>query len=220
MDSVIMLAAGASTRMGGVKKQFLSIGGICVLLRSVLKFRLAGVDEIVVVAPAEDLDQARRICQEEPIVKAVVAGGDTRQKSVQAGFSFCEKEKGLVAIHDAARPFVRVSDIQTVLSAARKSGAAALGVPIVDTVKRVFEGVIVDTLDRSCLYAVQTPQVFDKDLFAQALSSATQEYTDDCQLIEAMGHPVQMLVGSRENIKLTTRQDLLYAQLLAKEDLL
>lgn len=224
MVSVIVVAAGSSTRTGGVKKQFLSLRGIPVLCRSIEKFSgLRQVSEVVVVASAADLGYAEELMEQYGCQKvtAVVAGGATRQQSVEAGFARCDKTNRLVAIHDAARPFVSREAIQAVIADADRYGAAILGAPVKDTIKVVEDGMIQSTPKRSRLYQAQTPQVFRMELYRRALLHAREvglEVTDDCSALEAAGIPVHLTQGEYTNIKLTTPEDLLFAELLAREE--
>jgi 2-C-methyl-D-erythritol 4-phosphate cytidylyltransferase len=124
-------------------------------------------------------------------------------------------ECAYIAIHDGARPLISPADIEKVIAAARKTGAATLGVPVKDTIKTVENGIITDTPERAKLWQTQTPQVFRRDLYENAMALAAQQgkdYTDDCQLIEAAGQPVTMTEGSYRNIKLTTPEDFLIAE--------
>lgn len=221
MDSAIIVAAGSGTRLGGIKKQFLNIGDYSVLYRSFKKLSLAGAEEIVVVTSKEDVDKVKDILHGEKHLRAVVEGGKTRQESVKNGFLACSKDNDLILIHDAARPFVKIDEIKNVMSVARKTGAATLGAFVVDTIKTLDGSVIEKTLDRDKLFSVYTPQVFSKSVYKSALENFDDSFTDDCSLVEASGTPVHAVVGSRDNIKITTKEDIEYAKFLAqKEDLL
>lgn len=215
MNSAIIVAAGRGTRLGGVKKQFLEIEGKSVLRRSVEKFVKAGICEIVISTLSEDLKFVEEMFFDLKDIVCVVAGGVTRQQSVRNAFDVCS-EKGIVLIHDAARPFVRVENIKNVIYMAEKTGAATLGVISTDTVKFVENNLIKRTLDRNKIYLVQTPQAFSKELYRKALNEVSGDYTDDCQLMEKMGVDVTIVDGCRNNIKITTSEDLEYAKILAK----
>ena len=224
MVSAILVAAGNSTRTGGVKKQFLKIRGVPVVVRSVAKLQhTPEVGEILVVTKREDIELVKQLLADAGLdkVRQVVAGGETRQQSVLNGLVHCDPNAELVAIHDAARPFVAVADIQKVIDDARRYRAATLGVPVKDTVKVVQCGVITSTPERSSLYLTQTPQVFEASLYREAAFSAQREgldLTDDCQLVERMGVPVHMTEGSYENIKITTPDDIRLSRVLAEEE--
>ena len=215
MNSAIVVAAGRGTRLGGIKKQFLEIEGKSVLRRSVEKFVEAGISDIIISTLREDLDFVKEMFSAIQDVVCVVEGGDTRQQSVINAFNACSKD-GIVLIHDAARPFVKVEDINRVIEMAEKTGAAALAIKSTDTVKTVENNIIESTLDRNKIYLVQTPQAFSKDLYRKALNELLGDYTDDCQLIEKMGVSVTIVDGSRNNIKITTPEDLEYAKIVAK----
>ena len=218
MRSAIILAAGSGTRLGGIKKQFLDICGKTVLNRSVAKFVDAGVDEIIIVTLESKICVVKEMFSNLHKVIKVTKGGKTRQQSVKNGFELC-KDGGIVLIHDAARPFVQVENIKEVARKAEKTGAATLGIPVTDTIKYVECGVIKSTPNREFLYAVQTPQAFSKELYKKALNNAKCDYTDDCQLIESLGMDVHVVVGRKDNIKITTTEDLSYAKFLANMNL-
>ncbi len=215
--SAIIVAAGTGTRMGGVDKQLLPLCGKPILLYSVELFcQLSEVMEVVIVTRKDLMEEISLLVASYQIHKpiVVVQGGDTRQQSVAAGVFACQAN-GLVAIHDAARPLLTTNDARAVFADAGLHQAAALGVPVKDTIKRVNDkNSIVDTLNRAELYAVQTPQVFVKQLYLTAMEAAKnakKDYTDDCQLVEALGITVQMTVGNYQNIKVTTPEDLTVA---------
>lgn len=219
MLSAIIVAAGKGTRLGGVKKQFLNLNGCPVLMYSVKKFAELGADEIIVVVAEEDLEMANNLCSPYSLRCKVVAGGSTRQQSVQKGFAACAPD-GLVAIHDAARPLVSLDELRAVVNAAKAFQAAALGVAVCDTIKKVNDGTIIHTISRENLYCIQTPQVFEKKLYAAALQQCPSNCTDDCQIVESIGRPIRLVEGSKHNIKITTQADLEYASLALKEGFL
>ena len=144
-----------------------------------------------------------------------VIGGATRQESVKNAVETID-EAGLIIIHDGARPFIKQDDIRNTIEAARKYGAAAVGVPVKDTIKVIDEdSFVTDTPERATLFAVQTPQIFDFELYKAAMEKAKQsgqDYTDDCQLIEAAGGRVKMVTGEYSNIKITTPDDIAVAE--------
>ncbi|BCI60114.1 2-C-methyl-D-erythritol 4-phosphate cytidylyltransferase [Solibaculum mannosilyticum] len=221
--TAIVVAAGGSTRMGGeVSKQLLPIAGMPVIGRTLSAFEAAGcIDDVVVVAREEDLldiyDIIRSFGFEK--VSQVVRGGATRQQSVAMGVQNARPETTHLAIHDGARPLVSVQVIGDVVACALEHRAAATGVRVKDTLKQVSDaGVIEYTPDRSHLWMVHTPQVFEKRLYQRAMDAAQEareDFTDDCQLVERMGGiPVHMYEGSYENIKITTPEDLPIAEAL------
>ena len=211
-NTAIVLGAGSGTRMKSKKnKMLLEIMGKTVLQRSVEAFlHLPEVDEIIVTAREEELDEYIALFENEDKVSFVI-GGATRQESVKNAVEMID-EAELILIHDGARPFVREEDIRKTVEAAKKYKAAALGVPVKDTIKVVDKnGFVRKTPDRSKLYAVQTPQIFDFEIYKEAMRRVEKsgaDYTDDCQLIEAAGGKVKMVVGSYDNIKITTPEDI------------
>lgn len=210
--AAVVVAAGKSTRMG-FDKLFVKIDGVEVVRMAAEK--LAGhpyVDEIVLVA-GENIPEITALFEANPLPKpfVVVEGGSSRTDSVVAGVQACPGA-GLVAIHDAARPFVNEEIITAAIEAAAEVGAAAPAVPVKDTVKRAEGGMVMETLPRGVLRAVQTPQVFQRQLFMQALATVPpldyERMTDDCMIVEKAGHPVQLVAGSYANYKITTAEDL------------
>lgn len=223
--SVIIAAAGNSTRYGtGNSKQFLLLEGVPVLIKSVQAFeQIDEVKEIIITARKQDFDVIESFLQQYNIkkVKSVVEGGATRQDSIAAAVKKVSEETEIIAVHDGARPLVSKETIIGVIEKAVEKGAAACAVPVKDTIKIIdSSGKIVTTPDRASLRAVQTPQVFDFALYKEAIDKAVSEskqYTDDCQLIESMGHPVYLTDGDYENIKITTPDDLLVAEKFLSE---
>ena len=216
--SAVLVAAGSSTRMGFDKLSF-DLGGETVLHRSIRAFAQCPlVDEIILVAGSnrafaqqQAADCAKPVC--------VVAGGATRAESAKNGV--LAASGALVAVHDAARPFVSQQVITAALEAAARCGAAAPAVPVKDTIKAAVRGsgktvpescFVHATPDRSTLYAVQTPQCFDRAAYLAALEELDAEkarlVTDDCSLFELTGRPVQLTQGDYANLKITTREDL------------
>lgn len=219
--SGIIVAAGSASRMGGVDKQLLRVGGIPAVVRSLLLFdRIEEIIEMILVVRKDRLDDMKSLCEEYTFHKDIkfIPGGDTRQESVKNGVLASSPASSYLAIHDGARPLCREEDVRQVVSCAKKYGAAALGVPSKDTVKITDEHCFVlSTPERSRVWQIQTPQVFSKSLYEKALQKASaegQDYTDDCQLIESTGTPVYIVRGSYENIKITTPEDHLIAQVL------
>ena len=212
MISAIILAAGNSTRMGGVNKQFLELGGEPVLRKSVEAFLwVQRIDEILVVCRRADWEAVDEILHGLPKVRVVPCGGETRQQSVENALGYVYPLSDTVAIHDGARPLVRPEDIEKTLDAAEKCGGALLGVMTKDTVKRVKDGMVVSTPDRSEIFCAQTPQVFRLTDYKAAMQRAKEQqldFTDDAQLFEKAGLPVAAVLGHYDNIKITTPEDL------------
>ena len=216
--SAVLVAAGSSTRMGFDKLSF-DLGGETVLRRSIRAFEQCPlVDEIVLVAGKNRayVEAQAQDCR-KPV--RVVQGGATRAESAKNGV--LAARGAFVAVHDAARPFVSEAVIADAIAAAKRCGAAAPAVPVKDTVKRAVRGDgktvpadcwVEDTPDRSTLYAVQTPQCFDRAAYLSALDALDEAkarlVTDDCSLFELTGHPVQLTQGDYANLKITTREDL------------
>ena len=210
----IIAAAGRSSRMGleaGSSKQFLEIGGKTVIEKTVTVFAFCEfVDEIIIAARSEDIQKIWEIAKSANFkkLKNIVAGGETRQESVKRAFFEISRDVAFVAIHDGARCFVSGEDIKKVILKAHETGAAAAGTKITDTVKLAEGEKISRTLDREYLWAVQTPQVFSRDMYLSAMQSSKKDYTDDCALLENAGYEVSIVECSKYNIKITDAQDL------------
>ena len=209
--TAIIVAAGASRRMGFDKLSYRLPDGRTVLETSCALFAAhPAVDELVLVAGG-NRPQCEAIAAACPKPCTVVQGGATRADSVRSGLAAAKGQ--LVAIHDAARPFASAEIITAALQAAAESGAAAPAVPVKDTIKVADQdGKVVATPDRAMLYAVQTPQCFDRVLYLQALEAVSGEkaslVTDDCRLFELAGLPVTLTAGDYANLKITTKEDL------------
>lgn len=219
MIAAIVVAAGKGVRMGlALPKQFLSLQGIPLLCHSIRSLSFL-VDRLILVVAEQDISYCRDhvlVDQDLPLPVEIVAGGAQRQDSVFCGLSVLGPEDRWVVIHDGVRPFVPIKALQQCIQLARKTGACIVGMPAIDTLKRVNDlGLIQVTLDRAGIWQAQTPQVFRTELVLQAHRKArTEGYsgTDDASLVEWMGHPVSMVQGSRYNIKITTPEDLRVAE--------
>ena len=214
---VVIVAAGSSQRMGGMDKVFALLGGKPILARVVDAFQGCNpVDQIVVVLTGQNLERGKQLVAEQGWSKVtdVCAGGRRRQDSVAAGLrrlSNCD----WVVIHDGARPLVTVDLINRGLEAARETGAAVAAIPVTDTIKLVGDDRIVrQTPPRQNLWAVQTPQVFGIKIITEAYSRANGDVTDDASLVEQLGYRVKIYMGSYDNIKITTPDDLALAEVL------
>lgn len=218
--SVVIVCAGNSTRMGGVNKILLPLGDRLVIGVTMLAFQqVEEVSEIVIVAREADIPAIRAEAQAAGITKlaACTVGGATRQESVINGIRQIGKSSKLVAVHDGARPLVKPEHIRRVIKDASVFGGATLGVPVKDTIKTVDGGLIVDTPPRKSLYITQTPQIFKRDLYFEGIDFALEhglDFTDDCQLVEAIGGKVYMTTGDYTNIKITTPEDIRLAETL------
>ena len=216
--SVIIAAAGSSSRMGGGNKLMQPIDGIPVLARTLVAVDEASLaDEIVVAAREEDLLAFGELCKVYAISKPVkiVRGGTTRLESVYRASLECRDDAAFLAVHDGARPLATPELIDRVITLAYRTNAAAPGVPVKDTIKVVRDGKVESTPPRETLQAIQTPQVFDAALLRGALQAAVtvgEEVTDDCSAVERLGKEIYLTDGSYENIKITTPEDLLLAE--------
>lgn len=217
----VIVAAGNASRMGGIDKVMAELMGQPMIVRTVRTFQESDViREIVIVTRPDLIDAIGTLCAGFDKVKAVVAGGASRQESVSLGLEALSGQVKLVAIQDGARPLISWQVIDRTVRAANTYGAAAPAIPVKDTIKVVRGGVVVNTPDRSTLQAVQTPQVFDLDLLKGALKKAQQEgaaVTDDCSAVELMGMSVKIVEGDERNLKVTTPLDLAVAKLLLEE---
>lgn len=220
--SAIIACAGSFTRMNGVNKQLLELDGIPVAVRSMLAFeQLDEVTEIIVSARENEIDEYKKLAEKHGVtkLKAVVKGGETRQQSIFNAYKYVSKETRYVAVHDGARPLVSPENIKQCIRDASIFGGAVLGVPVKDTIKNVDGGLITDTPDRRKLYITQTPQIFRKDIYVKGINFALShelDFTDDCQLAEAVGAKVAMTESSYCNIKITTPEDIAVAEILLK----
>ncbi len=218
--SAILVCAGNATRMGGVNKILMPLGDSNVVGHSMLAFEQSDdIVEIIVVTKPEHFAAIRETAESLHITKLahLTEGGETRQKSVLQGLRLVSKESQYIAVHDGARPLVKPEHIARVIKDASVFGGATLGVPVKDTIKVVDDGLITDTPHRPSLYITQTPQVFRKRLYFEAVDFAEEhglDFTDDCQLVEAIGGKVYMTVGDYTNIKITTPEDRAIAEVL------
>lgn len=222
--SVIIAAAGMSRRMGeGINKQFLMLGDMPVLVRTLLQFVAhEQVREVIVVTQEGALLSVRDLIKEYniPKVKAIVPGGETRQDSVRMGLEYVTES--VVLIHDGARPLISRDEIDRVIGALKTRQGAAVGVPVKDTIKRVNDqGIIIETPERKDLVQIQTPQGFHTAVIYEAHHRAKElglSVTDDCALAEHMGIDVQVVMGSYRNIKITTPEDIAVGLGLLREN--
>jgi len=219
--SAVLLAAGSSTRMGlgqhGERKPFLKLAGRTLVEHAITTFsRAACVGQIVLVGHAEDLDAIQALLESTGNTTALcIAGGAERTDSVRLGFAKTHAESEVVLVHDVARPLVRPEQVDAVASAARAQGGALLATPVRDTIKMCSDGRAISTLDRSRLWAAQTPQAFQRSTFARVLEEAramNQAATDDAALYERYAGPVALVEGGPENLKLTVPGDLALAE--------
>ena len=216
--AVIVLAAGRGERLGGkTPKAFVEIAGRTILERALDSLMaLDGFDRLQPVISREDFDRYAELdLPPDPRLAPPVAGGAERQDSVAAGLAALPEEFELLAIHDAARCRVQAGDIARVVSVAEEFGAALLAVPARDTVKLVSDGAVARTPERAGCWLAQTPQVFHRGLYAEALAKAEADGfqgTDDAELVEHLGAPVRVVSGNPGNFKITSPEDLIAAE--------
>lgn len=222
--TAIVVAAGNSTRMGmKISKQFISIMDKTVIEHTLSAFESCKlINEVVVVSREQDIEKIKAIAVSDNFkkVKNVVAGGNTRGESVSNGINAAFVHTTHFAIHDGARPMILQQDIEKVVKTAFDVKSATLGILVKDTIKKVDENNnVVSTVDRGSLRSIQTPQVFEKNLYLSALKKAEEEnksFTDDCQLVENVGGKVEVVIGSESNIKITTPYDITIAKSILK----
>ena len=216
MDYVIIVAGGKGLRMGSdIPKQFLSVGGKPVLMRTIERFHEYSEKlQIILVLPKAQQDYWRELCRQYnfTVEYQLADGGQTRFHSVQNGLTLIpDGEEGIVGVHDGVRPFPALDVIHACFHRARHCGAVIPAIPVVETLRHITEG----TKPRGDYRLVQTPQCFD----IQLLKAANQQpyndgFTDDASVVEAYGHPITLVDGNRENIKITTPYDLKIAEAL------
>jgi 2-C-methyl-D-erythritol 4-phosphate cytidylyltransferase len=223
MLTAIIVAAGSSRRMG-FDKLFAMIADKPVIAHAINAFEQANsVAEIIVVAGEDRRDEIRKLCRDGSFkkVQSIIAGGERRQDSVRAGLDRLDDEAKHVAVHDAARPLVTSEQIERVFEQCRMHGAAALAEPISDTLKRADVDLLVtNSVDRHQLYAMQTPQIFERALIEQAYRDVYTEkllVTDEVSAVERLGRNVFLVPNDDFNFKITYPRDLPLAELLLKQ---
>ncbi len=220
--TAIIVAAGDSTRMGyKLSKQLIPLCGRPAIEYTLRAFQNCDmIDEIDIVTRPQDINDVAQIAFQFKKVMGIISGGADRAESVRKGIRNTSKRTTHYVIHDGARVMITPDEICRVLNVAFETGAATLGTPVIDTIKVAGEnGDILSTPDRSTLWAVQTPQVFERDLYLRAIDYAVEHnlsVTDDCSLVEALGVPVRIVRGEYTNIKLTTPSDVVIAEALLK----
>ena len=218
----VIVAAGSASRMGGIDKVMAPLRGEPMIVRTVRAFQSCdAIKEIIIVTREDLIRPISALCAQMDKVKAVVAGGTSRQASVWLGLNALSQDVKLAAIHDGARPLISQAVIDRTVRAAHSYGAAAPAIPVKDTVKVVKSGLVFATPDRATLQAVQTPQVFDFDLLRGALRKAEEEkasLTDDCSAVERLGMSVKIVEGEERNLKITTPMDLKIAEMLLEDE--
>ena len=220
MNIAIIAAAGAGTRMASDRpKQFLLLAGTPVIIHTLKVFeQCESINEVIVVLPAAESAGFLSLAGKHGLRKVarVVPGGVTRADSVKRGLlSIRAATAEIVAVHDGVRPFVTTDEIEGVIAAARVDGAAILVAPVTDTIKRIRDQRVVQTLDRGELRRALTPQCFRYELLRDAFVNADvndPSVTDESVLLEKLGHPISVIEGSERNIKITTSADLAIAE--------
>lgn len=225
--TAIVLAGGAGVRMGGdPPKAYQLLAGRPMLLRTLDRlFAASSVDAVIIVAAADQMERCRGLLESDHILSRrrwlLQGGGATRQQSASKGLEKIDASCELVIIHDAARPFVSPILIDRCVEAAATKGAVVVGQPVRDTIKEVSpDRWIRRTPERSGLWEVQTPQVFQRDIIVRAYQQAERDRitaTDDAMIVERLGVPVYMLDGERTNFKVTVPDDLWLAELMIRE---
>ncbi|MEP7015669.1 MAG: 2-C-methyl-D-erythritol 4-phosphate cytidylyltransferase [Verrucomicrobiota bacterium] len=223
MLSAILVAAGSSRRMG-LDKLLASIAGKPVIAHTITAFQRAhSVSEIIIVAREDRHREIEKIVRDENLnkVRSIVAGGEHRHDSVHAGLSQISAEAKYVAVHDAARPLVTPEQIERVFEKCRQTGAATLAEPISDTIKRVDVDLLVsDSVDRRQLYAMQTPQIFERSLLEEAYRAVEDKkvsVTDEVSAVELLRRKVALVVNEDLNFKITYPRDLPLADFVLRQ---
>lgn len=214
--TAIIVAAGSGSRFkSDTPKQFLEIHGKPIIVHALERFQSApSVDSIVLVLVE---DQAGNFdTHQVSKLSNIVAGGATRAESVLNGLDAVDADTEIVAVHDGARPLVTVDEIERTIAKAKETGAACLVGPVTDTIKTIRGDEISGTLDRDKLRRALTPQVFKIEVLRKAFENAelNESVTDECYLVEKLGHPIAFVEGSSRNIKITHPEDLVLAAAL------
>lgn len=221
---VIIPAAGQGKRMGaGKNKLLLTLEGVPILIHTLRVFEGdAECSGIILAISPSDEQQFKSLLKEYGIhkVSSLVNGGKERQDSVYNGLRAVHLMDGIVLVHDAARPFIKIETIHKLVEAASKEGGAIVAVPVKDTIKKAADSMVAETVERSSLWAVQTPQAFRVSVLLEAHNKAMREQfigTDESSLVERIPHPVSIIEGDYDNIKLTTPEDLYFAEAILRK---
>ncbi len=219
---VIIVAGGKGLRMGGdVPKQYLPVGGVPILMRTLQAFHEADEEtNIILVLPEGQQEYWQRLCAEHQffVPHCLAVGGETRFHSVRNGLALVpEGAEGVVGVHDGVRPFVSKEVVCRCFDEAWTHGAVVPVIPVVETVRQVLPEGDSLTVDRENYRLVQTPQVFRIDILREAYRQPYQPgFTDDASVVEELGHHIVLVAGNRENIKITTPTDIMYAEFLCR----
>ncbi|MBY0121892.1 2-C-methyl-D-erythritol 4-phosphate cytidylyltransferase [Bacillus sp. S/N-304-OC-R1] len=220
---VIIPAAGQGKRMGaGRNKVLLELNQLPIFIHTLKVFEMdQDCNGIYLAINPRDESEMKALLHEHHITKvvALAPGGKERQHSIYNALKFV-KQKGIILVHDAARPFINKKLLDPLVKAAEENGASILAVPVKDTVKKAAGKIVTETVERTSLWAVQTPQAFRFSILMQAYQKAEQDDflgTDDASLVERIGHNVVIVEGSYDNIKLTTPEDLYFAEAIIRK---
>jgi 2-C-methyl-D-erythritol 4-phosphate cytidylyltransferase len=220
---VILPAAGQGKRMGaGKNKLLLELDGIPLLIHTLKVFEKdPDCEKILLAINPQDEIEFKGLIEQFGLKKidGLVPGGKERQQSIHNALKTVENGE-LILVHDAARPFIQTDAISRLTEQARRTGAAILAVPVKDTIKKAEDGKVTETVERSSLWAVQTPQAFRISILKGAYELAEEDDflgTDDASLVERLPHPVSVVEGDYDNIKLTTPEDLFFAEAILKK---
>lgn len=214
----IIVAAGSSRRMGGQDKVLTSLAGKPLITHTLRAFEACtAIDQIVVVLSEANAEAVLPLLRPFKKVTRTCLGGSRRQDSVRHGLytlTACD----WVVVHDGARPLVTPGMISQGLAVAQETGAAAAGMPVIETLKAAHaDGSVIRTVPREGLWAIQTPQVFRYDILLTAHEQVTDDVTDDCAMVERLGNPIRLYEGSRLNVKVTTPEDIRLADALLRQ---
>ncbi|MEH7117739.1 2-C-methyl-D-erythritol 4-phosphate cytidylyltransferase [Neobacillus vireti] len=220
---VIIPAAGLGKRMrAGKNKLLLELKEVPVLIHTLRVFEEdEACRKIILAINPQDEKEIKKLLNKYQITKVndLVAGGQERQHSIHNGLKTVHGD-GIILVHDAARPFIRKDHIHRLTEKAEETGAAIIGVPAKDTMKKVTNGVVMETVERSSLWVVQTPQAFRISILKEAYEKAARDQfvgTDDASLVERLDAEVSIVEGDYDNIKLTTPEDLYFAEAIIKK---
>jgi 2-C-methyl-D-erythritol 4-phosphate cytidylyltransferase len=218
--SVILACGGKSERLG-CDKQLYNLADVPVFIRALRNFDdINDIIEFIIAVPEEKISEYNNLTEHYGIKKpvTVVPGGETSTASVINAFREADKASRLIAVSDGARPFTAAEHITQCIKDTTVFGASVLGVPVKDTIKIADDGIITDTPDRRKLFAMQTPQIFRRDIFVKGVQFALDHelsFTDDAAMIEAVGAKVHITIADYRNIKITTPEDLALAKVFA-----
>jgi 2-C-methyl-D-erythritol 4-phosphate cytidylyltransferase len=221
---VIIPAAGQGKRMGaGKNKLLLTLEATPILIHTLKVFEAdPECTGIILAIHPDDEQEFKSLLNEYGIhkVSSLVTGGKERQDSVYNGLMAVSSLDGIVLVHDAARPFIKIETIHKLVDAASKDGGAIVAVPVKDTIKKAANNQVSETVERSSLWSVQTPQAFRVSVLLEAHNKAAREQfigTDESSLVERIPHPVSIIEGDYDNIKLTTPEDLYFAEAILRK---